>query len=151
MGRTNLYIERVQPRFSEIKTWCENGASNREIAEALGVGYSNFSAYIKKYPELKDLLDNARISKVLVVKEALMKRCLGFTYEEKTISMRKDEDGETKQFIETKVKYEKPDVSAIAIYLRNYDPTFRDRDKATYDFKEMELELRKMIVENQTF
>lgn len=150
-GRPNAWTEKIEPRKDDILTWAKAGATNQEIAEALGVGYSTFCDHVSKNKDFSDSLKEARMSGVPMVKLALMKRALGFFEEETKTSIRKDEDGEMKQFIEKTRKYYPPDVGACQTYLRNNTDNFRDRDKATYDFKEMELELRKLIAENQTF
>lgn len=150
-GRPNAWTEKIEPRKDDILTWARAGATNQEIAEALGVGYSTFCDHVSKNKDFSDSLKEARMSGVPMVKLALMKRALGFFEEETKTSIRKDEDGEMKQFIEKTRKYYPPDVGACQTYLRNNTDDFRDRDKATYDFKEMELELRKLIAENQTF
>lgn len=150
-GRPNAWIERIEPRRDEIIEWARAGATNREIAEALGVGYSTFMDHVSRQKDFSDSLSQARLSGVPAVKQALFKRALGFEYEEVKTSVRKDEDGETKQFIEKVRKYYPPDVGAIQTFLRNNTEDFRDRDKETYDFRKLELELRKLQVESQNF
>lgn len=149
-GRPNAYEERIKPRIDEIILWARAGATNTEIASALGVGKSTFLDHLARNKELSDSLAQARMSGVPEVKMALLKRALGFEYEEKKISVRV-EDGEKKQYIETTRKQALPDVGAIQVYLRNYTDDFRDRDKVTYDFKELELELKKMLAEQNNF
>lgn len=150
MGRPNLYFEKVEPRLAELRLWAKAGATNAEIAQALDVGYSNFCSYISKYPELKDALRESRLSGVPEIKLALYRRALGFEYEEKKISIRR-EDGEDRQYIETVKKQALPDVGAIQTFLRNYDPNFRDKDSLTNDFRKLELELKKQIAEQNNF
>ena len=147
MGRPNLYIQKVKPRLAEIKEWAAAGATNHEIAAALGVGKSNFCSYIKKYQELKDSLQEGRMAGIPSVKLALYRRAVGFEYEEVRKSMRKTEDGETQQYIETTKKQALPEVRAIEIYLRNYDLNFRDHDALSYEFKKMEIELKEKAAE----
>lgn len=150
-GRPNAWTERIEPRKDEIVEWAKAGATNREIAEALGIGYATFLDHVSKHSDFSDSLKQARLSGVPAVKLALMKRALGFFEEEVKTSIRQDEDGETKQFIEKVKKYYPPDVGACQTFLRNNTEDFRDRDKATYDFKDMELKLKKLQVESQNF
>lgn len=150
-GRPNAYTERIEPRIKEIIIWAKSGATNKEICSALGVSYSAFCDNLNKHKEFSDSLKEARLSGVPEVKLALYKRAIGFEYEEKKVSLKKDEDGETRQYVETTKKYALPDVGAIQTYLRNYTPDFRDKDKISYDFKEMELEIKKMLAEQNNF
>lgn len=151
MARPNAWTERIEPRKDEIIEWCRSGATNKEISEALGVSYSTFCKHLSENKEFSDSIKGARLSGVPMVRLALMKRALGFFEEETKTSVRKDEDGETKQFIEKTKKYYPPDVGAIQTFLRNNTEDFRDRDKATYDFKELEIELKKLQIESQNF
>lgn len=151
MARPNAWTEKIEPRIDEIIQWAKAGATNSEISEALGIGYSTFCDHIKKNPEFSDSLRQARLSGVPAVKLALMKRALGFEYEEVRTSIKKDDDGEVKQFIEKVKKYCPPDVGACQTFLRNNTEDFRDRSKLDYDFKEMEIELKKLQIESQNF
>lgn len=150
-GRPNAWTDKIEPRKDEILSWAKAGATNAEIAEALGIGYSTFLDHVSKNVEFSDSLKQARLSGVPAVKLALYKRALGFEYEEVKTSMRVDEDGEKKQYVEKTRKQALPDVGAIQTFLRNCCDDFRDRDKSTYDFKQLEIELKKMIAENQNF
>lgn len=150
-GRPNAWTEKIEPRKDEIVTWAKAGATNAEIAEALGVGYSTFMDHLNKNPDFSDSLKRARLTGVPEVKLALYKRAVGFTQTETKKSVRKDKDGEKKTFIEEVEKYYPPDVGAIQTFLRNNTENFRDKSKFDYDFKEMELELKKTTIENQNF
>lgn len=151
MARLPKYNDYVKPRLKEISEWARAGATNEEIASALGVGYSSFCSYIGKYQELSDSLKEARKSGVPEVKNALYRRAVGFEYEEKKTYMKKDEDGQMHQYVEITKKQALPDIAAIQTYLRNYSDGFRDRDKISYELREMEIGIRKMLAENQVF
>lgn len=150
-GRPNAWTEKIEPRKEEIVEWAKSGATNAEIAEALDVGYSTFMDHLSKNKDFSDSLKVARLSGVPMVKLALYTRAIGFEHKETKTSIRVDENGEKKQFVETTTKYYPPDVGAIQTYLRNNTEDFKDKDKTTYDLKEAELELRKLIAENNSF
>ncbi len=150
-GRPNTFTEIILPRKDEIVAWVKAGATNKEVAEALGISYSVFLSHCSKNPEFSDSLKQARLTGVPAVKLALFKRALGFEYEEKKTYIKKDSDGNEYKYTEITKKQALPDVGAIQTYLRNNTDTFRDKDKATYDFKELELELKQAMVENQNF
>lgn len=145
MGRPNKYLTEIKPRLDEIGEWVRQGATNIEIAEALGVHKGTICEYLKLYPEFAETLKKNRMSGIAQVKNALFKKAVGFEYEEKKIYMTKDEDGKTKQHTEITKKQALPDSVAIAMYLRNYDKNFSDSDKFTKKVKEAELELRKQM------
>ena len=150
-GRPNAWTEKIEPRREEIIEWAKAGATNAEIAEALGVSYSTFMDHCSKNVDFSDSLKQARLGGVPLVKLALMKRALGFEYEEKKTYKKKDDEGNVQEYIEITKKQALPDVGACQTFLRNNCDGFRDRDKTTYDFKEMELELKKMLAERENF
>lgn len=150
-GRPNAWVEKIEPRKEEIVEWVKAGATNKEVCEALGVSYSTFMEHLNKNTEFSDSLKQARLSGVPVVKLALYKRAVGFEYEEKKTYIKKDDEGNEWKYTEITKKQALPDIGAIQTYLRNNTEDFRDRDKATYDFKEMEIELRRMLAEQNNF
>lgn len=150
-GRPNAYVERIEPRKDEIITWAKAGATNAEIAMALGVGYSTFMDHVSKNQDFSDSLKQARLSGVPEVKLALFNRAVGMVTEDKKTYIKRDTDGNEYKYTEVTRKQHPPDVGAIQTYLRNNTEDFRDRDRETYSMKEMELELRRMQIENTLF
>ena len=151
VGRPNLYIERVQPRLDEIGEWAKAKATNKAIAAGLGVGYSNFTSYVKKYPELAQVLRDARKNNISEIYDALFQSAKGGVYTERKKITRTFEDGTTQVITEVIKREVPPNTNAIGMYLRNYDPEYRDRDAKTYEIKDQELELKRTIAEQNSF
>ena len=84
---------------------------------------------------------------VLDIKAALLKRALGFEYEERK-GIKK---GDGMANVEIYKRYMPPDTTAAAMLLRNYDKEWRDKDNITSDLKQQEMELRKAIAEANNF
>lgn len=150
-GRPELYTVKVLPRMEEIKEWARAGATYSEMAAALGIAASTFSKYVDSQIELKRVVSDGQMSGVPAVKMALYKRAIGYEYEEKKVSVRRDDDGVERRYTEITTKHVAPDVSAIGMYLRNCGENWMDRDKFTVEMKEEELKLRRMLVEAQSF
>lgn len=127
------YEELVEPRLEEIKKWSEEGATIKEIAEALGVSYSGLRSYRKKHPAL----DGALLCNTLIPNlEALgsfFKRVKGYEYEEVTREL--DENG--KLVVTKKVKKSvPPDVEAGKFWLKNRMPdTWKDKQQLEQDIE----------------
>ena len=85
-GRPNKYDSDVKPRFEEIKEWLKLGATDKEIAENLGINKATLCEYKKKYPEFSKLIKIGRKTPVLAIKAALYKRAVGYDYEEKIVT-----------------------------------------------------------------
>ena len=145
-GREGLYETLVKPHFDKIEKWLNNGASEKQVAEALGVSYASFNNYKRDYPELKDICKKPRVGVVLDLRSALVKRALGYTYEEKKQYITEDEKGNLKKHTEITTKEALPDTTAIFGALNLYDPEYV-KDKKAHALKEQELELRKQMAE----
>ena len=53
--KENNYEELVRPNLLKIEAWYRDGATDKEVYEALGVGKTSFYQYLKEYPELREL------------------------------------------------------------------------------------------------
>ena len=146
-GRKSKYDEYVQPYIPKIIEWVKSGATEDEICRALGIAKSTFNDYKNKYSELSDALRVGRQNVVLEIKAALLKRALGFEYEEKKGIKR----GDSMANVEIYKRYMPPDTTAAAMLLRNYDSEWRDKDNITTDLKQQEIDLRKAIAEATSF
>lgn len=154
-GRKSKYETHVKPFFSKISVMLDNGASEEQVAGALGISYAAFNNYKVKYPELDELCHQPRVTVVRDARSSLVRRANGFTYEEKEQYIKQEVDPITKQPIgnpvmHTKImtKYALPDTNAIYGVLNLYDPDYV-KDKKHYDLKQQELELRKMMADNK--
>ena len=159
-GRPNKYFENVKPRFEEILEWLKLGATDKEIAENLGVNQKVFCKYKKDYIELNDLIKKGRKLPVQAIKAALYKRATGMKFtESKTITKKIIVDGEDGEQVpatlvqtETYEKYAVPDPTAALMLLKHWDKeTEWTSDPASLKLKKQELELKKQQVESETW
>mgnify|MGYP002513491086 CR=1 FL=1 len=143
-GRPNKYDTDVKPRFEEIEDWLQIGATDKEIAENLGINKATICEYKKRYPEFNELIKNGRKAPVQAIKAALFKRATGFTYSEKVTTL-SDKDGLT---IKTYEKYALPDPASAIILLKHWDKEHEwTQDPATLKIRKQELELKKQRIE----
>lgn len=145
-GRKGKYETYVKPRLKEIEKWLNDGASEAQVAEALGVSYASFNNYKRDYPKLREICEKPRIGVVLKLRSALVERALGFSYEEKKQYITKDAEGNQKTHTEITTKQALPDTTAIFGALNLYDPEYV-KDKKAHELKEQELELRRQMAE----
>lgn len=163
-GRPSKYETEVKPRFNEILEWLELGSTEKEIYTNLGICKDAWIEYKKKYVELTELIKNGRKNPVIQIKKAMMKRAIGFQYEEKKVTTQvikfKDEAlGEIPaQVIRTEVttKTALPDVAAGLVLLQHWDKdengnTKWSRDPASLEIKKQELELKEKQAENENW
>lgn len=145
-GRKGKYDTYVKPHFEKIEKWLNGGASEAQVAEALGISYASFNNYKRDYPELREICEKPRVGVVLDLRSALVKRALGFTYEEKKQYITEDEQGNKKKHTEITTKQALPETTAIFGALNLYDPEYV-KDKKAHELKEQELELRRQMAE----
>lgn len=152
-GRKSVYEEKIKSRFDDIEKWLKGGATERQVANALGVAYSTFNKYKaekKEFAELLRTVDRSEI--VLDLRSALLKKALGFQYEERKQYIKNDnETGHKTSYTEITVKQSLPDVAAINLALKNYDKDNWANDPATLELKKQELELRKQLAEKDNW
>lgn len=151
MGRPSRYETEIKPHIEEIKEAVQAGATVEEIAEAFGMAVSTIHKYKAQKKELKDAFAHGRAKVCFKIKAALLKKALGFEYEEEKRVGRKDKDGENVILIEKYKRYCAPSETAAAMLLRNYDENWRDNDKASADLRKQEAGLRQAIAEANNF
>ena len=82
----------------------------------------------KKYPEISEALKKGKEVIDRQVENALLKRALGYEYEEVKQIIEKDEKGKDRKRIEKTVKQVAPDTTAQIFWLKNRKPDeWRDR------------------------
>lgn len=159
-GRPNKYYTHVKPRFAEITEWLQAGATDKEIAENLGVNPKVFCKYKSEFNELNELCKNGRQKAVQQIKAALFKRATGFTYKEKkTIRKQIVVQGEDEEDIpavlvqtETYEKCALPDPTSAMMLLKHWDKESEwTSDPATLELKKQELELKKKHIESEVW
>lgn len=150
-GRKSAYETTIKPRFSDILNWLQNGATEKQCAENLGISESTWCKYKAEYGEFTDVVKNGRKSLVLQLRGALVKRALGFTYIEKKKYKKTDESGAVCEYDEETTKTALPDVAALNLCLKNYDADNWANDPQALRLKEKELEIRKQIAEKDSW
>ena len=151
MGRPSRYETEVQPHLQEIKNAVASGATVEEIAEAFGIAVSTLHKYKAEKTELKEAFARGRSKVIFDIKAALLKKALGFEYEEEKRVGRKDKNGENIVLVEKYKRYCVPSETAAAMLLRNYDENWRDNDKASAEIRRQEADLKKAIAEANNF
>ena len=146
-GRKSKYHTHVEPRLKEIEAWARNGLTDEQIAKNLGVAYSTFRKYKDEYPAFSSALKKGKEVVDIEVENALLKRALGYEYEEvKTLI--EEVDGKRKKKIEKTTKHVPADVSAAIFWLRNRKGfVWSNRD--AIEAKRIEAEIEKLKAETE--
>lgn len=150
-GRKSAYEVHIKPRFAEISEWLGNGATEKQIAHNLGIGYSTFAKYKAENKEFAEFLKNGRRNLVLQLRGALVKKALGFDYTETKTVKKTEADGSVSETTEIAYKKAMPDVAALNLCLKNYDPDNWANDPQMLDLKRQELGLKKEMAEKDSW
>ena len=111
-----------------IEGWARDGLTDEQIAKNIGISKQTFYDWKKKYADFSDSLKNGKEVIDIQVENSLLKRALGYEYEE--IS-EKYEGGILTERKITK-KQVVPDTTAQIFWLKNRKPSVW-RDKAQVD------------------
>ena len=95
----------------QIEGWAKDGLIDEQIARNMGVAYSTFKDWKKRFPDLSAVLKRSKEVVDREVENALFESAKGFVYEEETVT----NTGE----VVTVKKYSKPNVTAQIFWLKN--------------------------------
>lgn len=121
--------------LTRITGWARDGLTDEQIAHNMGISRSTLKEWRAKYPAISAALKESKELVDRLVENALLKRALGYEYEEITEELTKTEDG-TLAMRETKRvrKQVAPDTTAQIFWLKNRKPDdWRDKPEPTQD------------------
>src|SRR5690554_7008930 len=114
-GRKSKYHTHVEPRLKEIEAWARDGLTDEQIAKNLGVAYSTFRKYKDEYPAFSAVLKKGKEVVDFEVENALLKRALGYEYEE----VKKEYENGKLVRVNKTIKREAPSTTAQIFWLIN--------------------------------
>ena len=127
------YQEWLEPEgLLKIEGWAKDGLTEEQIAEKIGISRSTLSSWKEKY---SDILDSLKRGKEIIdrqVENALLKRALGYEYDETTKEAVKDPNTGEINMKTTKIvrKQVIPDTTAQIFWLKNRKPDkWRDKQE----------------------
>ena len=108
------YFTHVEPKLVLIEGWARDGLTDEQIYNNLGISKDTFYKYIKQYTDFSDALKKGKEIVDYEVENALLKRALGYEYDEITY-----ECGEEVKRVRKQVA---PDTTAQIFWLKNRKP-----------------------------
>lgn len=115
-----------------LEAWARNGLVDEQIAQNMGINVSTLYDYKKKYPEISESLKRGKEVTDIKVENALLKRALGYDYEESTYEAKYNETTQCYEQVLTKtvIKHVQPDTTAQIFWLKNRKPNvWRDKQE----------------------
>ena len=102
----------------KLEGWAREGLTDEQIAEKIGIHRETLNEWKKKYPDISDALKKGKEVVDLQVENALLKRALGYEYEE--ISKKYESGTLTEKKVT--IKQVIPDTTAQIFWLKNRRP-----------------------------
>lgn len=125
------YEEWLTPEgLLKIEGWARDGARDEDIAKMMGIVPSTLYEWKKKYQEFSEALKKGKEVVDRQVENALLKRALGYSYEEMTQELYKNIETGDLEMKTTKIvtKQVAPDTTAQIFWLKNRKPdAWRDK------------------------
>lgn len=117
------YEEWLEPEgLLKIEGWARDGLTDAQIATNMGICRDTLIQWKKNYPDISDTLKKGKEVVDREVENALLKRALGYKYEEVT-----KEDGVITKVVTKEVQ---PDTTAQIFWLKNRKPdVWRDKQQ----------------------
>jgi hypothetical protein len=123
------YKDDVLPYLDRIEAWARDGATDEIICQKLNIGKSTLYKYKNEHIEFANALKKGKEDIDIKVENALLKRALGYSFEEVTKERSIDIEGnESIQITKIVTKHIVPDTTAQIFWLKNRRPEqWRDR------------------------
>lgn len=123
IGRIGKYEEWItEDGLTRLTGWARDGLTNIQIAQNIGIGERTFSEWVARFPAISTALKKGKEPVDIQVENALLKRALGYDYEE-TITDVEETGGKTSKKHIRKIKKHMPgDTTAMIFWLKNRKP-----------------------------
>ena len=128
-GRKGKYHDWItEEGLLKIEGWARDGLTDKQIAHNIGITEQTLNNWKKRFPSLFEALKKGKEVIDRQVENALLKRALGYEYEEVKQIIEKDDKGKDRKRIEKTVKQVIPDTTAQIFWLKNRKPAeWRDK------------------------
>lgn len=111
-----------------LEGWARQGLTDEQIAKNAGIRGGTLYEWMKKYPEIKESIKRGKAPVDFEVENALLKRALGYEYEEVMQEIEELPDGSTRKHTRKVKRHVSPDSTAMIFWLKNRKPaTWRDK------------------------
>jgi hypothetical protein len=143
------YNDYVKPFLGDIAKWARVGVDEQDIARKLGIAPQTFSTYKAQHDELREAVRNGRQDAVLALKNKLFERAMGECHTKNIKRYTTDDEKNGKKVhLEENIIQHPPDVAAIQILLKNWEPGWADKP-GELNIRREELELKKRLAEDK--
>lgn len=137
MARKGKYEDWITPEgLLKVEGWARDGLTDKQIAANIGIRAGTLYDWKNRFPDFSEALKKGKEVVDRQVENALLKRALGYTYEETTREPVLNPDTGKVELTVTKIitKQVVPDTTAQIFWLKNRKPeAWRDKREITTD------------------
>ena len=149
VARKGKYEYWITPEgLLKIEGWARDGLVDEQIAENIGIRADTLYDWKNRFPDISEALKKGKEVVDRQVENALLKRALGYTYEETTREPVLNPDTGKIELTVTKVvtKQVIPDTTAQIFWLKNRKPEiWRDKREISTDDNDQVMEFIKAM------
>lgn len=129
IGRKGKFADWMTPDgLTMIQGFARDGMTDAQIAQKIGISTQTLYDWEKRFPDFLDALKKGKAPVDIEVENALLKRALGYDYEEVITEIEDLGEGRQKKHVRKITKHQPGEVSAQIFWLKNRRPG-RWRDK----------------------
>lgn len=111
-----------------VQGWARDGLTDEQIAHNMGIKRQTLYDWQNRFPDISDAIKKGKAPVDIQVENALLKKALGYEYEETITEVEELAGGKQKKHIRKVLKHCPPDTTAQIFWLKNRRPD-RWRDK----------------------
>lgn len=129
IGRKGKFEEWLTPDgLTMLEGLARDGLTDELICKKIGIGARTFYEWMERFPQMAQAIKKGKAPVDIQVENALLKRALGYEYEETITEVEELAGGHQKKHIRKVTKHCPPDTTAQIFWLKNRRPE-RWRDK----------------------
>lgn len=126
-GKYSEWLE--EDKLLLLQSWARSGLTDEQISHNIGIHIATLCEWKKRFPEINQALKKGKEVVDILVENALLKRALGHTIEEKHVK-EITRDGITTKTVEKYTREVPGDVTAQIYWLKNRKPEeWRDKPR----------------------
>ena len=132
IGRKGKFADWISPDgLTTVQGFARDGLTDEQIASKMGISLSTYYEWQNKYPELSDAIKKGKAPVDIEVENALLKRALGYDYEQVITEIEDLGEGRQKKHVRKITKHQPGEVAAQIFWLKNRRPgKWRDKIEA---------------------
>lgn len=108
--------------LKRIEGWARDGLTEEQIAKNMGICYETLRTWKSSFSAISEAIKRGKAPVDFEVESALLKRALGYEYEETITEIYETPDGSTRKHIKKVMRHVAPDVTAQIYWLNNRRP-----------------------------